>query len=134
MRVLKGTALFIALVQLVLGFAYTFAPAAFNAALGLSGAPDWTGWPFGMMGARFIAFGFGMVLVFLNPMGNRSWVQAMIGVQTIDWLATMYYVGTGVVTLNQVASASFLPVLFIIALVVFYPRQNAKGEQNGRAV
>lgn len=122
-RILRGTALFIALVQFVLGLAYLFAPEAFNASVGLAGAPAWTAWPFAMMGARFIFFGFGMVLVFLNPVANRAWIQAMIGVQAIDWLATMTYVASGVVSLAQVSTASFLPLVFIAALLITSPKR-----------
>ena len=121
-RVLKGTVLFIAVIQLGLGLAYGLAPAGFHAALGLTDLPDWVGWPFGLMGARFIAFGFGMVLVYRDPWANRSWIQAMILVQAIDWIATIFHVATGVVRLAQVTTASFLPLLFVITLTATYPR------------
>jgi hypothetical protein len=123
-RLLRGTALVIALVQFVLGGAYLFAPVAFQASLGLTDLPAWTGWPFGMMGARFIAFGYGMVLVFRNPLANRGWIQAMILVQAVDWIVTMANVAGGTLALRQVAGASFLPVLFTIGLVVAYPRED----------
>ena len=121
-RFLKGTAFFIAFVQFGFGCAYLFAPAPFQAALGLTHLPAWTGWPFGMMGGRFIAFGFGMLLVFRNPMANRGWIQAMILVQAIDWLVTIFNVVGGTVALAQVATASFLPIVFIVCLLVAYPR------------
>lgn len=121
-RVLKGTVLFVAVVQFILGAGYLFAPHAFHAAIGLEGLPDWAAWPMAMNGARFILFGFGMLMVFRNPFANRSWIQAMILVQAIDWIATMYYVFKGVVTLTQVSSAAFLPVLFIVLLLTTYPR------------
>ncbi|MWC29168.1 hypothetical protein [Paenibacillus sp. MMS18-CY102] len=119
---LKGTALFIGIVQIVLGMGYLFAPQAFHASVGLENLPDWAGWPMAMSGARFLLFGFGMILVFRNPLGNRSWVQAMIGVQLIDWIATIYYVATGVVTLSQVTTAAYLPILFIVMLLATHPR------------
>lgn len=129
-RIAKGTALFIAVVQIILGLGYLLAPAPFHASLGLHGLPDWAGWPMGMSGARFLAFGFGMILVFRNPATHRSWIQAMIFVQAIDWLVTMYYVFSGAVTLAQVSTASFLPLIFILALAVTFPKKTS--EKPGR--
>ena len=120
--VLRVTAYAIAIVQLVLGAAYLFGAERFNDLLGLSAAPAWTQWPFAMMGARFLAFGFGMLLVARNPNAHRGWIQAMIVVQAIDWLATITSLSTGIVTLQQVGTASFLPLLFIAGLLVGYPR------------
>ena len=121
-RILKTTAAVIAIAQFGLGLGYLLAPAAFNGMLGLTVAPAWTAWPFAMLGARFLALGFGMVLVVRDPFANRGWVQAMIAVQAIDWVGTMVYLLAGTVMLSQVATASFLPVVFIVGLVAGYPR------------
>lgn len=121
-RVLKGTVLFIAVFQFILGAGYLFAPHAFHAAIGLKGLPDWAGWPMAMNGARFLLFGFGMLMVFRNPFANRNWIQAMILVQAIDWVATMYYIFKGVVTFSQVTTAAYLPVIFILLLLATFPR------------
>lgn len=120
--VLRLTAYVIAISQFVLGAAYLFGAERFNDLLDLSDAPSWTQWPFATLGARYLAFGFGMVLVARNPTAHRSWIQAMILVQAIDWLATIASLSTGIVTLQQVTTASFLPLLFIAGLVVGYPR------------
>ena len=122
-RFLQGTALVIAVVQFGFGLAYLFAPAPFQAALGLTHLPAWTGWPFGMLGARFLALGFGMLLVAHNPIANRGWIQAMIFVQAVDWLVVVISLLRGVVTLAQVAAAPYLPVVFIVCLLIAYPRK-----------
>lgn len=64
-----------------------------------------------------------MLLVVHDPFANRGWVQAMIGVQALDWVGTMVYLVSGTVTLSQVATASFLPIVFIVGLVAGYPRE-----------
>ncbi len=122
-RPLQITLVFIGIVQVVLGAAFAFAPAQFGAMLGLTEAPTWTHWIFFMFSARALGFAFGMFLAARDPVRHVSWIQAMIGVQAIDWLATMYFVLTGAVTLTQVSTASFLPLIFIGMLVIFYPRQ-----------
>lgn len=121
--ILRTTAAAIAIAQFGLGLGYLLAPAAFNGLLGLSAAPAWTAWPFAMLGARFLAFGFGMLLVVRDPLANRGWIQAMIAVQVLDWVGTVVNLMAGTVTLGQVATASFLPVVFVVGLVAGYPRE-----------
>ncbi len=122
-RPLRVTLVFIGVVQLVLGAAFALAPARFGAMLGLPETPTWVYWMFCMFSARALGFAYGMFLAARDPARHIHWIQAMIGVQAIDWLATMYFVLSGVVTLAQVSTASFLPIIFIGMLVVFYPRQ-----------
>ena len=43
----------------------------------------------------------------------------------IDWLVTLLYLWRGDVTLAQVTTASFLPVIFIAVLWVHFPRGTA---------
>ena len=131
--ILKTTAAVIAVAQFGLGLGYLLAPAAFNGMLGLTVAPAWTAWPFAMLGARFLALGFGMLLVVRDPFANRGWVQAMVAVQALDWVGTMVYLLAGTVTLSQVATASFLPVVFIVGLVAGYPREADRPQTAGFA-
>ncbi|MBI3776666.1 MAG: hypothetical protein HY273_14185 [Gammaproteobacteria bacterium] len=126
-KLLSFTLWFIAVVQIVLGLAFLFAPDATGRLLGLAPAPDWTRWMFGMMAARFLGFGYGMLLAARDPYGSVPWIKAMIGIQTIDWVVTLYYVSAGAVTLTQVSTASFLPVMFIMVLLSNFPQQNKAG-------
>lgn len=121
-RLLAATLWFVAVVQFVLGAAFLAAPEQAVHALGLSPAPGWANWLFGMMAARFLGFAFGMAVAARNPVRARSWIVAMIGIQTIDWIVTLKYLALGGVTLTQVSTASFLPVLFVIGLAVAMPR------------
>ena len=121
-RALSFTLWFIAVVQIVLGLAFLFAPQATAQSFGLPGAPGWTNWLFGMMAARFLGFGYGMVLAARDPAGSAHWIKAMVGIQAIDWLVTLYYLGLGAVSLAQVTTASFLPVVFVVLLLWCYPR------------
>ncbi len=131
--ILKVTAAAIAVVQLGLGLGYLLAPAPFHGLLGLSVAPGWTAWPFAMLGARFLALGFGMILVVRDPFANRGWIQAMIIVQAIDWVMTVGSLLAGTVTLGQVATAPFLPIVFIAGLLIGYPRQATTSAASGAA-
>ena len=123
---LKFTLRFIAVVQFVLGLSFLLAPEFTAQAMGLASAPGWTNWLFGMMAARFLGFGYGMLLAAQNPWEGRHWIKAMIGIQAIDWIVTLVYLQRGAVTLMQVSTASFLPLIFVILLWLNYPRSGGK--------
>lgn len=123
MKPLQVTLVFIGVVQAVLGIIFAFAPAWFGGMMGLEKAPAWTYWMFGMFSARAWGFAYGMFLAARDPQRHVAWIRAMIGVQIADWLGTLYFVLTGAVTLAQVSTASFLPLIFIAMLVIFHPRQ-----------
>ena len=90
-------------------------------------APGQTSQLFGMMAARFLGLGYGMALAARNPLANLSWVRAMIAIEAIDWIVTLYYLTAGAVTLAQVTTASFLPASFVILLRVSFPKPVAAG-------
>jgi hypothetical protein len=119
----RATLVLIAVVQVVLGLIFVLSPATFPVLLGLPPAPPWTDWMFAMLGARALGFAYGM-LVSLRDIGRHaSWLTAMILVQAIDWIGTLLAVQAGKITLYQVSSAAFLPVLFIGVLTAELLRQ-----------
>jgi len=80
------------------------------------------------MAACFLGFGYGMVVAARNPDNARSWIRAMIGVQAIDWLMTIKFLPSGAVTLAQVSTASFLPAVFVLVLVLLMPSSKVSPE------
>ena len=126
-RLLAFTLRTIAVVQAMLGLAFLAAPETTSRLFGLPAAPGWTNWLFGMMAARFLGYAYGMWLAAKDPVAARPWITSMIAIQAIDWLVTVKYLAVGAVTLAQVSTASFLPVLFVVALVIGLPREDGKG-------
>jgi hypothetical protein len=114
---LNATLWFIAVIQFFLGIAFLAAPEQAAELLGLSAAPGWANWLFGMMAARFLGFGYGMVMSVRHSDQALPWIKAMIAIQALDWLVTLKYLHAGAVTLAQVSTASFLPVMFVAALL-----------------
>jgi hypothetical protein len=57
-----------------------------------------------------------------DPQRHTTWIATMIGIQAIDWIGTLYHLLSGSVTISQVTTAAFLPVLFIVVLVMYFPR------------
>lgn len=120
--VLRVTLAIITAFQVVLAVAFVAAPDQFAAALDLPATPPWAAWMFAMFSARALGFAYGGILAFRDPVRHRSWVTAMIGVQAIDWIATMAFIASGAITLSQATTAAFMPVLFIVGLAWGYPR------------
>jgi len=121
-RVLRYMLGFIGVVQLFLGLVFIFLPMQFASLVGLSSTPPWALWMFAMFGARALGFAYGMFVAMRDPARHSAWIRAMIVVQAIDWIDTMYFLMNGSVTLMQVTTAAFLPIIFIAVLVGMYPR------------
>lgn len=121
MSVLKVALRIIGVVQFVFGVMFILVPGVYASAVGLQVAPRWVYWLFAMMGARFLGFGYGMFVAARSPTQHWHWIAAMIPIQAIDWIATLFYLFTGAVTLAQVTTAAFLPILFIVVLVSRFP-------------
>ena len=119
---LSFTLRFIAVVQFVLGAGFLVAPEGMASLLGLAATPGWANWMFGMMAARFLAFGYGMLVAARDPAGNLSWLRSMVAIQLVDWAVTVKYLLAGAVTLAQVSTASFLPLVFVTLLWWSWPR------------
>lgn len=127
-KLLKATLWVIAAVQFALGAVFLAAPELAVHRLGLSVAPGWANWLFGMMAARFLGFGYGMVVAARDLDNARPWIKAMVAIQAIDWLVTLKYLFAGAVTLAQVSTVSFLPVVFIVVLVIGLPNRHVLSE------
>lgn len=124
-KLLQITLVVVGLAQIFFGVAFTFAPAQFAGLLGLPVTPPWPYWMFSMFGARCFGFAYGMFLAASDPKSNTPWIKAMIMVQAVDWLGTLYYLANGAVTLAQVSAAAYLPLIFVVLLLIFYPRGQA---------
>jgi hypothetical protein len=109
------TLVIIGVIQVVLGVVFLI-PGLFVSLMGLPEAPEWVDWILALSAARALGFGLGMFVAARNPVAHQSWIVAMIGVQAIDWLATIAYLAVGSVTLAQVTTAAFLPVAFMVIL------------------
>lgn len=133
MQLLRNTLYFIGFVQVILGSIFTVAPAQFASMLDLEVPPEWVNWLFVMMGARFLGFGIGMFIAAREPSKHMAWIGAMIGIQALDWIGTIYYLVSGTVTLAQVTTAAFLPVIFIAILVRYFPNNREFSTQQSTA-
>lgn len=63
-----------------------------------------------------------------HPDASRTWIAAMLAIQAIDWVVTVKYLALGIVSFAQISTASFLPVLFVVGLLVSFPRSSNGGQ------
>ena len=120
--ILKFTLYFIGVVQIGLGLTFLLTPKMYPQMVNLTQAPDWVSWMLVFTSARMIGFGIGMFIAAQDPIRHKLWIQIMIGLQTMDWVGTVFYIFSGVVTIVQVSTASFLPIIFLVLLAYSYPR------------
>jgi len=122
--ILRITLGVIAAFQAGFGLLFLFAPAAYPSLVGLDPVPAWAPWMFALFSARALGFAAGMVVAIRDPYRNRSWIAIMIGVQATDWISTVVAVVQGSLTVAQVSTAGFMPILFIVALALTFPRRS----------
>lgn len=132
MRPLKVTLAVIGIVQVFFGLLLVLAPGQFAPLFHFSVAPGWVNWLFVMGGARFLGAGYGMFVAMQDPLKHRAWINAMIGIQALDWIATLANLWSKTITVSQATTATFLPLVFIVALLVFYPRKQASTGEHAR--
>lgn len=127
MRPMPALLRLIGLVQVFFGVLFVLAPTRAGDVLGLGAEPpSWVPWLFVMLGARFLGFGAGMFWAARDPAAHVSWIDAMIGVQVLDWIGTVVFLASGSIPLPNVASAVLLPVVFVAGLLWWHPRRQAR--------
>lgn len=114
---LKPLLWIIAAAQLVLDARTLFAPLAFFGWMGLTvPAPD-NGYMIGMLGARFLAYGVGMVMLARATQPSRFWIGNMALIQAVDLCLALVYVGAGLVPLAVAAFPATTAALFCAGLL-----------------
>jgi len=115
----------IGIVQLVLGLLYLFLPMQFLAMMGHSTPETDISYPLGMLAARFLAYGIGMIFIARAPEKQSFWINNMILIQMIDLAVGIFYTATGVIGLELSAFPMFNATLFIILLTLWRPKPAA---------
>ena len=119
---LKILLVVVGIVQLVLGGAYLLAPHALLHWMGHSLPAADINYPFGMLAARFIAYGLGMFVIAREPVRHGFWLRNMVLIQMIDLGVGVYYTVTGTVSLQLSAFPMFNAALIAVLLWLWRPR------------
>ncbi|OHV41515.1 MULTISPECIES: hypothetical protein [Pseudofrankia] len=122
---LRVSLLVIGASQLGFGALFLLVPSIARHLFGLTpDAPAWAHWLNVMLAARFLGYAAGMFVASRAPRRHVAWINTMIFVQLVDWVATLYYLSTGDLTFRQVSTACALPVVFIAPLLWWHPRRD----------
>lgn len=119
----------IGVVQLLLGAGLLFAPSMFVAWMGLSATATDINYLFGMLAARFIAYGAGMFFIARAPEKNAFWIQNMLFIQLIDLAVGLFYTMNGTLVLAASAFPMFNATVFATLLFFWMPTQNHTQEK-----
>lgn len=125
MRKLNTLLYIIGIVQLMLGLLYLFLPLQFLSIMGHSLPEADLAYPFGMLAARFLAYGLGMFFIARAPEKQLFWINNMILIQALDLAVGIFYTLTGAVGLAISAFPMFNAILFIILLTLWRPKSTA---------
>jgi hypothetical protein len=87
-------------------------------------APAWVNWLLAICGARFVGYGIGMFVAARAPWRNRVWIDTMIAIQVVDFIAIAGYLADGVASLRQFPVV-VLPLLWIALLGCGHTRAHA---------
>jgi len=123
MKKLKILLRLIGVVQLMLGAGLLFAPLAFTGWMGLSATQTDINYLFGMLAARFIAYGVGMFVIAREPEKNIFWIKNMMFIQIIDLAVGLLYTVNGTLTLSVSAFPMFNATVFAVLLFFWMPKQ-----------
>ncbi|WP_290781203.1 hypothetical protein [Hoeflea sp.] len=126
---LKTLLFIVAASQLVLGALTLLAPGPFFAWMGLSVPPVDNQYMLGMLAARFIAYGLGMVALARAENPDPFWIRNMVLIQAIDFGAGLFYIATGVIGLEVAAFPMLNAAIFGMLLWLWTPRSTSMRAQ-----
>lgn len=113
----------VGVVQIVLGVLYLVFPQEFLHSMGHTLPMDDINYPFGMMAARFLAYGAGMFVIAKAPYEHRFWVINMVFIQIIDLAVGIFYTLNGTISLSLSAFPMFNAMLIASLLWLWRPKQ-----------
>ena len=129
MKKLKIVLVIVGVIQLVLGLFYLFMPLTFLDLMGHTAVQADIAYPLGMLAARFLAYGVGMLYIARDPAKNLFWINNMIFIQVIDLAVGVYYTATGVVGLQDSGFAMFNATWIIILLALWQPKASSLAQE-----
>ena len=108
--------------QLVLGICLLIIPQQFAAWMGLSPTGTDINYLFGMLAARFLAYGVGMFVVARSQESNRFWIDNMAFIQAVDLAVGLFYTLNGTLAIKVSAFPMFNASVFMLLLVLWRPK------------
>jgi len=119
---LKVLLIAVGIVQLVLGLSYLFIPHELLRWMGHSLPATDINYPLGMLAARFLAYGLGMLVIARAPARHPFWIKNMVLIQVIDLAVGLFYTFSGTIPLKLSAFPMFNATLIALLLWLWRPK------------
>lgn len=120
---LKVFLMIVGVVQIVLGILYLVFPHEFLRSMGHTIPMDDINYPFGMLAARFLAYGAGMFVIAKAPNEHRFWIMNMVFIQVVDLAVGIFYTLNGTIALSLSGFPMFNAMLIATLLWIWRPKQ-----------
>lgn len=120
---LKVFLMIVGAVQIVLGFLYLVFPHEFLRSMGHTIPMNDINYPFGMLAARFFAYGAGMFVIAKNPVEHQFWIKNMVFIQVVDLAVGIFYTLNGTISLGLSGFPMFNAALIAALLWMWRPKQ-----------
>lgn len=120
---LKVFLMIVGVVQIVLGFLYLIFPHEFLRSMGHTIPMNDINYPFGMLAARFLAYGMGMFVIARNPSKHEFWIYNMVFIQVVDLAVGIFYTLNGTISLSLSGFPMFNATLIAALLWIWRPKQ-----------
>jgi hypothetical protein len=112
-------------IQIVLGLAYLLAPNILLLKMGHSLPAADLLYPFGMLSARFLAYGIGLWIISTDPEKHILWIRLMAFIQLIDLAVGVFYTATGAIPLSLSAFPMFNAIWIGLLFAFWKPASSA---------
>ena len=112
MTKLKTLLWIVAISQLALGALTLLAPGAFFVWMGLTRPPADNDYMLGMLAARFLGYGIGMIALARSREPDPFWVRNMAFIQAVDFAVGLFYVALGTIPATVAAFPMVNAALF----------------------
>lgn len=123
LRALKVTLIMAAVVSFIFGIMFMVAPDQTAALFNFPGFPQEVRYIAGLLGAMYVMLGVGFILASRDPARHRTWVQAGLVGYALSLVMTIYYLLRGVISWDIATVPFIIQLVFLIALVVLYPKK-----------
>lgn len=118
---LKAAMIAWAIVGVLFGLGFVFAPDRLGSVLGLENPPAYVPFLLASIGIAYIVAGVFVIIATRDPLKHVMWVQMAIVWSLLDALAALYFMIRGDVTFRQVGVVTIMDAIFVVAFLALYP-------------
>jgi hypothetical protein len=121
MKGLKIAMIAWAVIGILFGLAFLFAPNQMGEGFGLSQVPTYVQYFLALLGNMYIVTSICVILAARDPLKHILWVQFAITGSLMDMIASLVFIIRGSLTFSQGGDNLIINIILVPALLIFYP-------------